>query len=93
MLSVHQLGFRPDYSCVHQLISIVHDIYNAFDANSSIEVRGVFLDISKAFDRVWHKGLSYKLKCMGIDGNFFKLVEIFLSNRYQRVVFNGQASS
>ena len=54
MLSVHQAGFRPGNSCVHQLVSIVHEFYNAFDANSSLEVRGVFLDISKAFDRVWH---------------------------------------
>ena len=53
-LSAHQSGFRPGYSCVHQLISIVHDIYNVFDTNPSLEVRGVFLDISKAFDRVWH---------------------------------------
>ena len=93
MLSVHQSGFRPGDSCVHQLILIVHEIYNAFDANPSLEVRGVFLDISKAFDGVWHKGFLYKLKCMGINENFLKLVEIFLSNRYQRVVLNGQASS
>ena len=52
MLSVHQSGFRPGDSCVHQLISIVHEIYSAFDANPSLEVRGVFLDISKAFDSV-----------------------------------------
>ena len=52
MLSVHQSGFRPGDSCVHELISIVHEIYNAFDANPSLEVRGVFLDISKAFDSV-----------------------------------------
>ena len=93
LLSVHQSGFRPGDSCVHQLISIVHEIYSAFDANPSLEVRGVFLDISKAFDRVWHKGLLYKLKCMGINGNLLKLVESFLSNRYQRVVLSGQASS
>ena len=85
MLSVHQSGFCPGDSCVHQLISIVHEIYSAFDANPSLEVRGVFLDISKAFDRVWHKGLLYKLKCMGINGNLLKLVESFLSNRYQRI--------
>ena len=53
MLSVHQLEFRPGDSCVHQLISIVHDTYNAFDTNPSSEVRGVFLNISKAFDRVY----------------------------------------
>ena len=76
---------------MHHLISIIHDIYNAFEANPSLEVRGVFLDISKAFDRLWHKGLLYKLKCMGIDGNFLKLVKSFLSNRYQRAVLNGQA--
>ena len=70
MLSVHQSGFRPGDSCVHQLISIVHKVCNAFDANPSLEVRDVFLDISKAFDRMWHKGLLYKLKCMGINGNF-----------------------
>ena len=70
MLSVHQSGFCPSDSCVHQLISIVHDIYNAFDANPGLEVGGVFLDISKIFDRVWHKSLLYKVKCMGIDEIF-----------------------
>ena len=70
MLSVHQCGFRPGDSCEHQFISIVHEIYNASDASPNLEVRGAFLDISKSFDRVWHKGLLYKLKYMGINGNF-----------------------
>ena len=56
-------------------------------------VRGVFLDISKAFDRVWHKGLLHKVKCIRINGNFLKLVESFLINRYRGVVLNGQESS
>ena len=93
MLSVYQSRFRPCDSCVHQLISIVNDVYNVFDTNPSLEVRGVFLDISKAFARVWHKCLLHKLKCTGIDENFLKLVESFLSNRYLGVVLNGQASS
>ena len=93
MLLVHLSGFRPADSRVHQLISIVRDIYNAFDANPSLEVRGVFLDISKASDRVWREGLLYKLKCISIYGNFLKLVKSFLSNRYQRVVLNVQSSS
>ena len=89
ILSVHQSKFRPGDSCVHQIISIVHEIYNAFDANASLEVRDVYLDISTAFYRVWHKGLLYKLKCMGINGKLLKLVESFLRNRYQRVILNG----
>ena len=92
MLSIRQSGFLPGDSCVDQLISIVHDIENAFSVNPSLEMRGVFYYISKVFSGVWHKGLLYKLKCMGIDGNFLKLVESFLSNRYQPVVLNGQAS-
>ena len=57
IFSVYQSGFHPDDSCVHQLIGIVHDINNSYDVNPSLEVRVVFLDISKAFDRVWHESL------------------------------------
>ena len=75
------------------MLDITHEIYKAFDGNPSIEVRGVFLDISKAFDKVWHEGLLYKLKCYGVEGKFFSLLENFLLNRKQRVVLNGQTSS
>ena len=88
-----QSGFRPNDSCINQLISITHNIYRAFDANSSLEVRGVFLDLSKAFDKVWHEGLLYKLKNNGINGNALQLIESFLHNRRQRVILNGQSSS
>ena len=88
----NQSGFRPGDSCVHQLISITHDIHKNFDMNPSREVRGLFLDISKAFDRVWHRGLLYKIKNFGIDGNLLKLIESFLSDRYKRVTINGQSS-
>ena len=53
-------------SRAHQLLSMTHEIHKSLDANPSREVRGVFLDISKAFDRVWHDGLLYKLKILGI---------------------------
>ena len=70
-LNPNQSGFKPDDSCIYQLISITRKIYAFFDANPSLEVRGVFLDISKAFDRVWHEGLIYKMKCMGVNGDIF----------------------
>ena len=54
------------------------------------EIRGVFLDISKAFDKVWHEGLVFKLKQNGISGNLLNIFEDFLRNRKQRVVLNGQ---
>ena len=49
--------------------------------------------MSKAFDKVWHKGLLYKLKSMGISGEFYDLPENYLSGRLQRVILNGQTSS
>ena len=52
----------------------------------------MFLDISKAFDKVWHDGLLYKLKRNGINGDILKLIESFLSDRYQRFLLNGQTS-
>ena len=92
LLNSNQSGFRPGDSCVHQLLSITHEIYKAFDANPSLNVGGVLLDSSKAFDRVWHDGLMYKLKTLGICGNYYGLIHSFLSDRHQRVVLNGQSS-
>ena len=54
--------------------------------------RTVALDISKAFDRVWHAGLLYKLKSYGISGQIFGLISSFLSNRQLRVVLDGKSS-
>ena len=91
LLNSCQSSFRPNDSCINQLISITHNIYRAFNANPSLEVRGVFLDLSKAFDKVWHEGHLYKIKNDGINGNALQLVESFLHNRRQRVVLNGQS--
>ena len=50
------------------------------------------MDLSKAFDKVWHDGLIYKLKSLGISGNLLKLIQNYLDNRFQKVLLDGQAS-
>ena len=52
----------------------------------------IFLDIQKAFDKIWHSGLLYKLKRIGINGDLLKLIESYLKNRSQRVVLNSSFS-
>ena len=91
LLSPSQSGFRSGDSYSNQLLSINHEILNAFD--KGLEVRGIFLDISKAFDKVWHDGLIFKLRQNGISGDIINILRDFLRNRKQRVVLNGQCSS
>ena len=78
LLNPNQSGFRPGDSTVNQLISITHTIFKAFDCNPPLDVRSVYLDISKAFDRVWHDGLIFKLKRCGVAGQLLSLIESFL---------------
>ena len=91
LLSSNQSGFRPGDSFINQLLSITHEIYQSFD--NDLEVRGVFLDISKAFDKVWHEGLILKLSRNGTSGNLLYLLKNFLKSRKQSVVLNGENSS
>ena len=93
LITPNQSGFRPGDSTINQLLSITHSIYTAFEEVPSRETRAVFLDLSKAFDRVWHKGLLYKLKCNGISGSLFKVIQDFLHDRKQRVLLNGKCSN
>ena len=53
LITKNQSGFRPGDSTTNQLIDLVDEIHQAFDSTKSLEVRAVFLDISKAFDKVW----------------------------------------
>ena len=66
LISKDQSGFRPGDSTINQLISITSTIFESFE---NFEVtRALFLDISKAFDKVWHEGLTFKLKRNGVSG-------------------------
>ena len=91
LLTPNQSGFRPGDSTINQLLSITHKIYSAFEEFPSRETRAIFLDISKAFDKVWHDGLLFKLKSYGISG-FFTIIKDFLNNCHQHVVLNGKSS-
>ena len=71
-----QSGFLPESSTVTQLLEMYHQCYNAI--NECKDLRMVYLDISKAFDRVWHKGLLFKLKKFGIGGNLLKWFSDYL---------------
>ena len=91
ILTPLQSGFVPQDSTVNQLVDIYNTICKALVEGK--EVRAVFCDISKAFDRVWHRGLLYKLQAVGISGSLLQWFTDYLANRKQRVVLPGVASN
>ena len=91
LLSPNQSGFKPGDSSINQLLLSTDEIYKSSD--NGVEVGGIVLDISKAFDKVWHKGLLYKLKQNDISGKLFGIITDFSNFRKQRVILNGQYSS
>ena len=68
------------------------EIQTNFDSNSPANVRGEFIDISKAFDKVRHTGLLFKLKSYSVQGELLSLLERYLIIREQRVALNSQIS-
>ena len=87
LFSDFQYGFRSSRSTAYLLTVVSDRIARAL--NRSGATRVVALDISKAFDRVWHAGLLHKLKSYRISGQIFSLISSFLSNRRLRVVQDG----
>ena len=82
--------FLSGDSCLAQLLSIIHGIHTNFDSNPPVDMRGDLLDISKAFDRVYHKGLLFK--SYGVEGALLSLLECYHRDPKQRVVLNDQTS-
>ena len=82
--------FIPGCSTVTQLLELYHNFSCALDEGMDVGV--VYLNISKAFDKVWHRGLLFKLKQFGIQGNILRWFSSYLSDRSQRVLINGQFS-
>ena len=91
LICPNQSGFKPVDSCRNQLVSSTHEIYQSFE--DGFEIKGVFVDISKAFDKVWHNGLIYKLKQNKVAGDLLDTLTNFLEERKQRVILNGEQST
>ena len=70
----NQSGFKPRHSCINQLC-VTHDIYQSLD--DGLETRGIFFDISKAFDKVWHEDPLCKLKQNGVSGSLLNIITNF----------------
>ena len=90
LLSDFQYGFRSSRSTADVLTVISNRISGALD--NSCDARAIALDISKAFDKVWHRGLLHKISSYGISGRIFSVIKSFLSGRTMKVVVNGQTS-
>lgn len=86
-----QHGFRKFFSCETQLITFTNDVLSILDKGTEVDC--IFLDFSKAFDKVAHNLLLIKLKALNIDPNILKWIEYFLTNRSQYVFTNDHCSS
>ena len=91
ILNPMQSGFRPGHSTQTQLAALLHDITAAIDSGK--KVRACFLDISKAFDRVSHKGLLIILESIGVSSTILSWLKSYLTGRKQRVVIDGRYST
>ena len=91
IITPFQSGFRQGDSTTNQLLFLTDEFSKALDENK--EIRIVFCDISKAFDRVWHKGLLFKLRSIGFSEHIVAWFENYLLNRQQRVCIKGVSSS
>ena len=87
----YQSGFLPKHSTVHQLLEIYKSILNSLEKKEANCF--VFCDFSKAFDKVWHRGLLYKMKAYGIIGNLINWLKSYLKARRQKVVIKNNSSA
>jgi len=86
-----QFAFQPQHSTTHQLVSLIDQL--AANSNSELRTAAVFLDVEKAFDRVWHAGLLYKLQTLGTPTSLLSIINSFLTDRSFSVRLNTTISS
>ena len=88
LISENQSGFETDNSCMNQLLSIAHEIYHSLD--NGLEVSGVVLNISKAFDELWHTRLDPQIKSTQNFAKSSLFNKILSKSRKPKVALNGQ---
>ena len=91
LLTKFQAAYLPGSSTETQVLEMYHRIVEAMDRGK--DIRFLFLDVSRAFDRVWHSGVLAKLKRYGFNGRLLKWLENYLTDRQQRVVVEGAQST
>ena len=91
IISERQAAYLRGDSTIFQLLYIVHNIRMNWGHQKITQ--GLFLDVSSAFDKVWHNGLLAKLHQIGIEGSIYDTLKSYLSERKQVVVVDGKKSS
>ena len=90
LLHPNQHAFRKQKSCVTQLVQYVHSLAKTLDSGGQTDV--IYLDMAKAFDRVPHEKLMYKLEMLGLRYPLLAWIKDYLTNRHHRVIIEGTAS-
>ena len=91
LLNPGQHGFRAGRSCLSQLLSHVENITQILEDGDNVDV--IYLDFSKAFDKVDFLVTLRKIKLLGVTGSIGKWIYSFLTGRTQTVIVNGMSSS
>lgn len=91
LLNKNNSGFIPNDSTTNRLCLMVHQIAEALE--NKRYVRGVFLDVNRAFNSVWHKGLLFKMEQLGVSGDLLLWFKSYLADRQHRVRVDNNYSS
>ena len=91
LLNPFQHGFRSKHSCETQLVNFTQEIFDNFENGKQTDL--IIMDFSKAFDKVDHNLLIYKIFNLGVNLNTVSWIKLFIQNRSQLVVSEGKQSS
>lgn len=93
LIPAEQFGFRAGHSCTHQVHRITEHVLKGFARRKPKGTAALFFDLAKAFDKVWHNGLVYKLYDLKLPDRLVLIIKDFLSNRLFRYRVEGTRSS